>query len=166
VVHEQTSFQDRAVNATGTIFLLGPARSFPKGLDRRLARQGGLKVCGIESDSLKALAEIPRLQPELALVHLSNPDQAVTLLKLIRAAAPRIKVLVHSDLCDPAFADQVLQAGADGYICEQQEAEEIVNAVRDVLTGHLYVSEQALLAEPAEVVKKSKKKPSRKRSRR
>src|SRR5207247_401439 len=41
-------------------------------------------------------------------------------------------------------ADRVLRAGGDGYIMKQEDPAEIVNAIRDVLSGHIYVSEEVL----------------------
>jgi DNA-binding NarL/FixJ family response regulator len=42
------------------------------------------------------------------------------------------------------YADRVLRAGGDGYIMKQEDPEEIVHAIRDVLGGHIYVSEEVL----------------------
>jgi DNA-binding NarL/FixJ family response regulator len=47
------------------------------------------------------------------------------------------------------FAKRVLQNGGDGYIMKQDGPEEIVRAIRDVLRGHLYVSEPVLADRPA-----------------
>jgi DNA-binding NarL/FixJ family response regulator len=42
------------------------------------------------------------------------------------------------------YVDRVLRAGGDGYIMKQVDPEEIVHAIRDVLGGHIYVSEEVL----------------------
>jgi DNA-binding NarL/FixJ family response regulator len=42
------------------------------------------------------------------------------------------------------YVDRVLRAGGDGYVMKQVDPEEIVHAIRDVLGGHVYVSEEVL----------------------
>ena len=47
------------------------------------------------------------------------------------------------------YTDRVLHAGGDSYIMEQKDPEEIVHAMRDVLGGHIYLSEE-VLARPSQ----------------
>jgi DNA-binding NarL/FixJ family response regulator len=42
------------------------------------------------------------------------------------------------------YADRVLRAGGDGYIMKEESPEEIIHAIRDVLDGHIYVSEEVM----------------------
>jgi DNA-binding NarL/FixJ family response regulator len=42
------------------------------------------------------------------------------------------------------YADRVLRAGGDGYIMKEESPDEIIDAIRDVLDGHIYVSEEVM----------------------
>ncbi len=66
-----------------------------------------------------------------------------------------VKVLVISMHDEALYADRVLRAGADGYIMKQEDPDEIVHAVRDVLGGHIYVSEAVLGHAPKTVARVS-----------
>jgi DNA-binding NarL/FixJ family response regulator len=48
---------------------------------------------------------------------------------------------MHDELL---YVDRVLRAGGDGYVMKQQDPEEITHAIRDVLAGHIYVSDEVM----------------------
>ena len=62
-------------------------------------------------------------------------------IKEIRAMKTASKLLAVSMFDEAVYAQRVLRAGGDGYIMKQEDPEEIVHAIRDVLAGHIYVSE-------------------------
>jgi DNA-binding NarL/FixJ family response regulator len=68
------------------------------------------------------------------------------LIKEIRAVDRKIKLLVVSMHDQALYADRVLRAGGDGYIMKQEDPEEIIHAIRDVLAGHIYVSDEVFAA--------------------
>jgi DNA-binding NarL/FixJ family response regulator len=53
-------------------------------------------------------------------------------------------LLVISMREEQLYAARVLRAGGDGYVMKQQDPEEIIDAIRDVLAGRIYVSEEVL----------------------
>jgi DNA-binding NarL/FixJ family response regulator len=55
-----------------------------------------------------------------------------------------VKLLVVSMYDEALYADRVLRAGGDGYIMKEESADEIIHAIRDVLEGHIYVSEEVM----------------------
>ena len=69
------------------------------------------------------------------------------LIKRLRAKYPKIKLLVISMREEQLYAARVLRAGGDGYVMKQQDPEEIIDAIRDVLAGRIYVSEDVLAAD-------------------
>jgi DNA-binding NarL/FixJ family response regulator len=89
--------------------------------------------------------EIVRLKPELALVDISLPGKSgLELIKDLRAVNRTIKLLVVSMHDEALYADRVLRAGGDGYIMKQEDLDEILHAIRDVLAGRIYVSEEVM----------------------
>ncbi len=127
---------------------------FREGLVEIVSRENDLTVCG-ESDSAEdALQAIERHQPDLVLVDISLPGKSgLDLIKELRAVNRKVKLLVISMHDEALYADRVLRAGGDGYIMKQEDPEEIAHAIRDVLGGHIYVSEEVLTSNPKDSLK-------------
>lgn len=139
----------RASLASRKIFIVEDHPVFREGLRQLVNRERDLNVCGEAADCAHALEAIPRLDPDLVLVDLTLPGESgLELIEELRIVDPKIKLLVVSMHDEALYADRVLRAGGDGYIMKQEDPEEIVYAIRDVLSGHIYVSEQVLGGDP------------------
>jgi DNA-binding NarL/FixJ family response regulator len=66
------------------------------------------------------------------------------LIRKLRSEKHPIKLLIVSMHDEALYADLVLRAGGNGYIMKQEDPEEIIQAIRDVLAGRIYVSEEVL----------------------
>src|SRR3954471_16000329 len=129
--------------ARRSIFIVEDHPVFREGLAQVLNGEPDLSVCGMAGDVPHALKEIARLKPELVLVDIGLPGQSgLELIKKLRSVDRQTKLLVVSMHDEALYADRVLRAGGDGYIMKQEDPEEILHAIRDVLAGHIYVSEQ------------------------
>lgn len=127
------------------VFIVEDHPLFRQGLVQLLAAEKDLKVCGEAETAAEALKSIARLKPDLVLVDLTLPGRSgLDLIKDVRAANRKVKLLVVSMHDEEIYADRVLRAGGDGYIMKQEDPEEILNAARDVLQGRVYLSEQIL----------------------
>jgi DNA-binding NarL/FixJ family response regulator len=136
-----------ATKTTGPrrIFMVEDHPTFREGLAQILNGEPDLKVCGSAGTAAQALEGIARLKPDLALVDITLPGKSgLELIKELRAANRTVKVLVLSMHDEALYANRVLRAGGDGYIMKQEDPEEIIHAIRDVLSGHIYVSEQVM----------------------
>jgi DNA-binding NarL/FixJ family response regulator len=81
----------------------------------------------------------------LVLVDIGLPGKnGLDLIKEIRVSNRSVKLLVVSMHDEALYADRVLRAGGDGYVMKQQDPEEIIHAIRDVLAGHIYVSDEVM----------------------
>ena len=119
--------------------------AFREGMVQIISGEEDLSVCGAAGDADHALQGIGRLKPDLVLVDITLPGKSgLELIKEIRARKSKVKILVVSMHDEALYADRVLRAGGDGYIMKQEDPEEIVHAIRDVLAGHIYVSEEVL----------------------
>jgi DNA-binding NarL/FixJ family response regulator len=127
------------------IFIVEDHPVFREGLTQALNTEPDLKVCGTAGDVPRALRAIARLKPDLVLVDIGLPGKSgLELIKRIRLVDRKIKLLVVSMHDEALYADRVLRAGGDGYIMKQEDPEEILHAIRDVLAGHIYVSEEVV----------------------
>src|ERR1043166_5796623 len=132
---------------------------FREGLRQLVNREPDLTVCGESDNAAQALKEIPVLQPDLVLVDLTLPGMSgLQLIKEIRALGNKIKLLVVSMHDQALYADRVLRAGGDGYIMKQEDPEDIIHAIRDVLAGHIYVSDEVFAASKATAIRDVKNK--------
>jgi len=128
------------------IFLVEDHPVFRDGLAKLLNAEDNLTVCGEAGDAKTGLKNIRHLKPDLAVVDLGLPGKSgLELIKEIRTARLPVKLLVVSMFDEALYAQRVLRAGGDGYIMKQEDPEEIISAIRDVLAGHIYVSEDVFV---------------------
>jgi DNA-binding NarL/FixJ family response regulator len=131
------------------VFIVKDHMVFREGLVQTIKRQADLIICGQSEGDEKALQDIPRLMPELVLVDITlSGKSGLELIKDVRAQNSKVKLLVLSMHDEARYADRVLRAGGDGYILRKEDPEEIVHAIRDVLGGHIYVSEEVMAGRP------------------
>lgn len=127
------------------VFILEDHPVFREGLVQILNNERDLKVCGAAENAEAALRAVPKLKPDLILVDIGLTGKSgLEFIKEIRAVNRSVKLLVVSMHDEALYADRVLRAGGDGYIMKQENPEELVHAIRDVLAGHIYVSEEVL----------------------
>lgn len=139
------SFRPKLVKQPRNIFIVEDHPVFREGLRQVVNREADLNVCGEAGDYNNALAGISRARPDLALVDISLPGKnGLDLIRKLRSQASKVKLLIVSMHDEALYADRVLRAGGDGYIMKQEDPEEIVHAIRDVLGGHIYVSEEVM----------------------
>jgi DNA-binding NarL/FixJ family response regulator len=131
------------------VFIVEDHPVFREGLMQIINSEGDLTVCGEAGDAEHALEAIPSLKPDLVVVDITLPGKSgLELIKDLRARNGGLKLLVLSMHDEALYADRVLRAGGDGYIMKQEDPEEVVHAIRDVLGGHIYVSEEVMAGGP------------------
>nr|MBC8210038.1 response regulator transcription factor [Gammaproteobacteria bacterium] len=113
------------------------------GLRQLIETETDLTVCA-EADSIEeALRRLKTHQPALAIIDLTLPDgNGLELIKRMSIRYPEIRILVSSMNDEDLFAERALQAGANGYINKQEASEKVIQAVRQVLNGEIYLSEK------------------------
>jgi DNA-binding NarL/FixJ family response regulator len=93
-----------------------------------------------------ALDQLRQKEWDLLLMDIHMPDRSgLDILRHIQTGHPNVRVLVMSGLPEQQYAVNVLRAGASGYLSKDSAPEELMKAVRTVLSGRRYVS--AALAE-------------------
>lgn len=105
-----------------------------------IEQETDLVVCGEAEDRDGALRELTRQRPDLVVVDLSLKNSSgLELIKDIRARYPSLRVLVLSMHDEAIYAERSLRAGARGYITKQEATRKIVQAIRTVLNGEMYL---------------------------
>ena len=140
------------------VFIVEDHPVFREGLVQVLRGEKDLTVCGKAGNATEALREIARLKPDIVLVDITLPGKSgLELIKTLRSVDRKIKLLVVSMHDEALYAARVLRVGGDGYIMKQEDTDEIIHAIRDVLKGHVYVSEQVLASLPRPCPKRGSK---------
>jgi DNA-binding NarL/FixJ family response regulator len=111
------------------------------GLTLLLKREADLDVCGEAGSFDEAIAAVAEQQPEVVLVDITLKDRSgLDLIKELIARHPGIRCLVLSMHDEAEYADRALRAGARGYVMKEDADEVVVQAIRHVLNGEIYVS--------------------------
>ena len=112
-----------------------------RGLRELLSDEFRGAAFGEASTAQQALEQISKKEWDVALLDITLPGRSgLDLLKEVKAARPRLPVLVLSVHPEDQFAVRVLKAGAEGYLTKESAPEELVNAIRKILAGGQYVS--------------------------
>ncbi|MHC4646932.1 MAG: response regulator [Planctomycetota bacterium] len=114
-----------------------------QGLAELINSEEELVVCGQADDAHEALKSIKQLAPDMAIVDISLKETSgMELIRDIKAHYPNIFVLALSMHDESLYAERALRAGAAGYVMKQEATENVIAAIRKILTGQLYISER------------------------
>jgi DNA-binding NarL/FixJ family response regulator len=106
-----------------------------------LTEQPGLVCCGEADTPASIRKEVHSLQPDILVLDLwLRGADGLELLKTLRIECPSVLVLIYSQLDEALYAERALRAGAMGYLGKDQSLEELLDAIRAVLNGELYLS--------------------------
>lgn len=112
------------------------------GLATRISLEDDLEVCGGASDVNDGLELIGETQPDLAIVDISlKTGNGIDLIKQAKEKYPDVKMLVWSMYDESLYAERVLRAGAMGYINKENVTDTIIQAIRTILSGQVFLSE-------------------------
>jgi DNA-binding NarL/FixJ family response regulator len=114
-----------------------------EGLAAQINREADLIVCGEAEDAKQALALVEKRVPDLVLADITLPGRnGLELIRDLRARCPDLPVLVLSMHDASLFAERVLRAGGRGYISKQRSGQRLIAAIRHVLSGQIYLSDE------------------------
>lgn len=102
-----------------------------------------LTVCCTASSAEDALKKLAQCRPDLVITDMTMPGRGgLELVKDIRALHPEVAILVISMHDEMLHTERVLHAGARGYLMKEAGGEKMLEAIRKVLSGQVYVSER------------------------
>ncbi len=112
-----------------------------RGLRELIDTESDMEVTGEAEGVEEALAALDSVRPDVVVVDLVlKSGHGLTLIEDIHARNKRIKMLVSSMHDEMLYAERALRCGASGYISKQEAPEKIIDALREVLRGEIYVS--------------------------
>jgi DNA-binding NarL/FixJ family response regulator len=118
------------------VFLMDDHEIVRRGVRDMLESEPGIIVVGEAGTAASALARIPALSPDVAVLDVRLPDgDGVSVCREIRSAMPQIACLMLTSFSgDDALFDAIM-AGAAGYVMKQIRGSDLVGAIRTVAAG-------------------------------
>jgi len=110
------------------------------GLRNLIQSEGDFNLVGEATDGLSALALIRETQPNVAVIDISMPQlSGILLSRRVAAEFPSVRILLLTLHEDRAYVSQALEAGVKGYVLKRSASVSLVQAIRAVFVGGLYV---------------------------
>ena len=128
---------------TKRIFIVEDHPIFRIGLTDLIEQEKDLSVCGTAEDVRTAMDGIKDLTPDLVIVDLGlKTSSGLDLLEQLQSANKHLPVLILSTYDEQIYAERCLHAGALGYINKKEASDSVINAVRHIFKGNIFLSEK------------------------
>jgi DNA-binding NarL/FixJ family response regulator len=148
---------DRNGGSPRRILIVEDHPIFRMGLADLIQQENDLLVCGAAEDVNSACKALAELQPDLVIIDLSlKKSNGFELLHKVKAIDNKLPVLVLSMHDEKIHAERCLCAGARGYINKKEASESVIKAIRHILKGNIFLSENMTAA----ILNKFQNKPS------
>ena len=107
-----------------------------------IGQHSDLEVCGEAADLSEALRLVADTEPDVAVIDISlKTGCGIDLISRIKNRNDAVRMLVWSTHSETLYAERALRAGALGYINKDQATDKIVEGIRRVLEGKVYLSD-------------------------
>lgn len=125
------------------VFLVDDHPIVRHGLTQLINREPDLVVCGESEDGSNALTAVRTAKPDVVVVDLTlKRSSGFSLIKNLNAFDPKLSILVLTIHEESLYAERCLRAGAKGYLMKEEAMENVLLAIRRVLAGQVYLSEE------------------------
>ena len=126
------------------VFLLDDHEIVRRGVKELLEAEPDIKVVGEAGTAASALARIPALRPDVAVLDVRLPDgDGVSVCRDIRSSMPEVACLMLTSFGDDEALFDAIMAGAAGYVLKQIRGTDLVGAVRTVASGESMLDPEA-----------------------
>lgn len=112
------------------------------GLSALLKEEKDLNVVGVARSGEEAISEVARLQPDVVVMDISMPPgmDGIEATRKIRHKWPKVNVLVLSMYHQKDMVNEVMDAGASGYVLKNTDRKQFSEALRTVAAGHRFLA--------------------------
>jgi DNA-binding NarL/FixJ family response regulator len=117
------------------------------GLRFAVQTQPDMQVVAEAGNGATAIELVKTHQPDVVLMDISMPgDNGLEVSRQIRAAFPNIKIIILSALADEEYVSQAIQSNLNGYLLKANASQELITAIRAVISGHTFLSPEITTA--------------------
>jgi DNA-binding NarL/FixJ family response regulator len=137
----------RAARVRRRVFIIDDHPLVREWLANIINQQADLMVCGESEGRTGCIEVMEKKRPDVAVVDLSLKDcSGFDLIAEIKERLPGVEVVVLTMHDSPQYASRALAAGATGYVVKRETTKRVCKAIRDVLAGIAYISDEAASA--------------------
>jgi len=112
-----------------------------EGLRSLLEKQPDIEVVGEAEDGRKAVELVRELLPEIVIMDITMPNlNGVDATRQIKGSFPQVSIIALSIHANRRFVANMLKAGASAYILKECLFDELIQSIRDVQAGNIYLS--------------------------
>jgi len=123
------------------ILLVDDHAMLRKGLRVLIEREEDLCVIGEAGNGYEAIEQVRQLQPDIVVMDINMPElSGIEATKKILDGAPNTQVLALSIHSGQRYVEEMLEAGAAGYLVKQSAPDELIRAIRALKAGNSYLS--------------------------
>ncbi|WP_431679642.1 response regulator [Kitasatospora sp. KL5] len=118
------------------VFLLDDHEVVRRGVHDLLSTEADIEVVGEAGTAAEALARIPAVEPDVAVLDVRLPDgNGVEVCREVRSRVPGVRCLMLTSFSDDEALFDSIMAGASGYVLKAIRGTDLITAVRDVAAG-------------------------------
>ena len=111
-----------------------------EGLKLIINAQADMEVVGEAGDGLAAVTQAQKLLPDVLVMDITMPRlNGLKATERLKAVCPQVRVLTLSRHADAGYIQQLLRAGAAGYVLKQSASTELMHAIRAIASGGTYL---------------------------
>ena len=108
---------------------------------KSLLEREGFRVVGEASDGQETIRCVESLQPDIAVMDISMPTlNGVDAARELRRCSPKTKSILLTQHDEDQYVSEAMAAGVKGYVLKNQAASDLVQAIKQVSNGHVYLS--------------------------
>ncbi len=111
-----------------------------KGIESMLSATPKIEVVGTYKDANETIANISKDKPDVLLLDINLPDiNGIDLCKQLLKRYPNLKIIALTNFEETSFVKRILNNGAHGYLLKNTDKLELMDAVKTVLSGEVYL---------------------------
>jgi two-component system invasion response regulator UvrY len=114
------------------------------GLRRLVEESGDIEVVAEAADGKKAIQQVHKTHPDVAVVDISMPDMdGLEVISQLRSFYPKLPIIILTMYEEEQYVVRAIEAGAKGYLTKRSAPEQLVKAIRKVHAGYRYLTDEA-----------------------
>ena len=126
---------------TTRIYIVDDHPLVRQGLSQIVASEADMEICGEAEDSPAAIRGVGEANPDAIIVDISlKGANGIELIKNLKAIHDDIPILVFSMHDETIYAQRALRAGAKAYVMKKESPSKVIDAIRKIIQGEIYVS--------------------------
>jgi two-component system NarL family response regulator len=123
------------------IILADDHRMFREALRHSLATEADIEIIAEAGNAAQTLESVGHDTPDVLLLDIALPDgNGIDVARQVLARHPKLHIVALSGYADRLFVEEMMKAGAHGYVVKSAGTDELLLAIRSVVKGHIFLS--------------------------